>query len=72
MTDSILLRSKLLSSCCPVRQIAVLSGLSEATLEKKIRGKSEFRASEIVMLSALLNLNEQEKSEIFFAPNSDY
>lgn len=49
------------------REIARKLGLSEMGLYKKIHNETEFKASEIMALSQLLNLLPPERDAIFFA-----
>lgn len=53
------------------REIARRLGLSEMGLYKKIHNETEFKASEIMALSQLLNLLPPERDKIFFAATSD-
>ena len=53
------------------REIARKLGLSEMGLYKKIHNETEFKASEIMALSQLLNLLPPERDAIFFAAISD-
>ena len=46
-------------------------GISREGLHKKIRGESEFKASEIVKIKELLSLFDSEVNEYFFAKCSD-
>lgn len=67
MTDTVALRKAVERSGLKYGSIAVSMGISAYTLQKKINNKVEFKASEIVKLSALLSLCEAERSAIFFA-----
>jgi len=53
------------------REIARKLGLSEMGLYKKIHNETEFKASEIMALSQLLNLLPPERDKIFFATIGD-
>jgi transcriptional regulator with XRE-family HTH domain len=67
MTDTEKLKFALLKSKLTQREIAKKLGLSFNTVYRKVNGHSEFNASEIQTIGKLLNLNDQEKSAIFFA-----
>ena len=47
--------------------VALELGITPYGLAKKLNGENEFKVSEMVKLSNLLDLSEQEKNEIFFA-----
>lgn len=47
--------------------IALELGIAPYSLAKKLKGENEFKVSEMVKLSDLLDLSEQEKNDIFFA-----
>lgn len=67
MTDSFALRSAVEKSGLKYGRIASEMGISSYTLQKKVDNKTEFKASEIVKLAALLSLSDAERSAIFFA-----
>lgn len=67
MTNSVALRKAVDKSGLKYIKIAGEMGISAYTLQKKIDNETEFKASEIVKLSALLSLSESERSSIFFA-----
>lgn len=67
MTNSAALREAVDRSGLKYMKIAGEMGISSYTLQKKINNETEFKASEIVKLSALLCLSENERSTIFFA-----
>ena len=71
MTDSAALRKAVDESGLKYLKIADEMGISSYTLQKKIDNETEFKASEIVKLSALLSLNDAQRSAIFFHPRSD-
>lgn len=66
MTNTELLRHKIDSSGYKLRFIAGKIGLTYQGFLKKISGESEFKASEIQGLSALLSLSQTEREQIFF------
>lgn len=67
MTDSAALRDAVAKSGIKYRKIADEMGITAYTLQKKIDNETEFKASEIVKLSALLSLDDATRSAIFFA-----
>lgn len=67
MTNTSALRDAVKRSGFKYRFIAEKLGISSYTLQKKIDNETEFKASEIVELSALLSLTEAERSAIFFS-----
>lgn len=67
MTDSAALRDAIGKSGLKYGKIAAEMGISTYTLQKKIDNITEFKASEIVKLAALLSLSSLESSAIFFA-----
>lgn len=71
MTDKNLLNNKINSSGYRIGFLAEKLHLSRAGLYNKINGKSEFLASEIQVLSDILNLNTKEREDIFFSKKVD-
>ena len=68
MTNTALLEKAIRKSGLTKSTIAKEIGLTEKTLERRISGKSGFKASEINTLCNLLNLETPaEATEIFFA-----
>lgn len=67
MTDSAALRRAIEKSGLKYGKIAAEMGISTYTLQKKIDNITEFKASEIVKLTALLSLKRSESNAIFFA-----
>ncbi len=67
MTDTELLRKQIDQSGYKMSFIAQKLNLSYQGLLNKINNKSEFKASEIQVLSSLLSLSDSEKAAIFFA-----
>ena len=51
--------------------ISEKSGILRETLYNKLKGLSEFKASEITALSNVLNLSSKERDEIFFGFKSE-
>ena len=67
MTDLNLLQKAIADSGMSITVIARRSKLSRETFYNKIKGKSEFKVSEMEAVSNVLGLDEKTKSEIFFA-----
>lgn len=65
MVDTTLLKENIRKSGLKIKFIAEKTGTSRHTLYNKINGKSEFTASEIVVLTKVLCLSKQERDEIF-------
>lgn len=69
MTNSVKLRAAVRRSGLRYGYIANRLKISAYCLAQKIDNRTEFRASEILHLSKLLNLTKEERDEIFFAEN---
>lgn len=67
MPNMDLLKSKIKESGMTMVAIAEKSGILRETLYNRLNGEGEFRASEIVSLTAVLGLTKKERDEIFFA-----
>lgn len=67
MTDTKLLRETIKRSGIKYKFIADSLGISSFGLQKKIDNVHEFKASEIVRISSVLNLSDEKRDEIFFA-----
>ena len=65
-TNTDLLQSKIKASGLKKKFIAEELGITVKALNKKIKNKVEFLASEINKLCILLNLSDPEITEIFF------
>ncbi len=65
--NSVLLKQKIEASGLKQNFLASRMNLSGYGLQRKIDGMSEFKASEIVMISQLLSLQNSERDEIFFS-----
>lgn len=72
MTKSKLLRSCIDNSGLKLYYIAEQLGINRFTLRKKIDGETEFKASEVAILSELLNLTGEQTNEIFFGCKVDF
>lgn len=67
MTDTNKLKTLIQESGLKYKFIAKTLGLSQNGLQKKIDNVTEFKASEILALCKILNINSsKEKEEIFF------
>ena len=69
--DTVLLERKIEDSGLRKSKIAEMLGITRQGLYKKISGDSEFKSSEIKMLSEILNLDAAERDTIFFADYVD-
>lgn len=69
MTDTEKLKKVILQSGIKYGFLASFLKISRAALWMKINNESEFKASEVAAISALLNLSTAERDEIFFAQN---
>jgi len=67
MPDLKLLESIISNSGMTMVAIAEKSGILRETLYNKMRGSSEFKASEIAGLSRALKLTSEQRDAIFFA-----
>lgn len=66
MTDTAALRARIKATGLKYNYIAPRTGLSPMGLQRKIENESEFKASEIKILSELLGLTREERDAIFF------
>lgn len=67
MFNGLLLEIAITRSQISKRDLAKKLGISEQGLYNKLKGVSEFRASEIRTLTDELSLSAQEREDIFFA-----
>lgn len=67
MVNSELLKKKIEQSGMKVKYVAVQIGLTPAGLYKKISNESEFKVSEVLAITRVLNLSSSERDAIFFA-----
>lgn len=65
MTDEQLLRQRIDIKGYTIVAISKVLGISREGLYKKLSGETEFKASEIVKISELLQLNNSERDKIF-------
>ena len=62
-----LLNEKIRDSGMTIVAIANKSGILRETLYNRLSGKTEFKVSEIMRISQILNLSEIDRDKIFFA-----
>lgn len=67
MTNGKMLKEIAKARHITLQELANALGLTRQGLFKKIENRSEFRVSEVVKLSEILELSEKQKKEIFFA-----
>ena len=67
MTDTQASRAAINNRGLKNKYVAAQMGLSSYGLRKKIENDSEFKASEIMKLSEILDLSVEEREAIFFA-----
>ena len=65
MVNTELLKKKIAESGMKVKYIAVEIGLTPAGFYKKMSNESEFKVSEVVALTRVLNLSSLERDNIF-------
>lgn len=70
MTDSKAFRSVVTYRGVKYKALAAILGITPYGLQKKIDNQSEFKASEIVKLTAALQLSERDRDRIFFCRGS--
>lgn len=66
MVNTRLLEETIRNSGMTMVAVAEKSGILRETLYNKLRGTSEFKASEITNLSKVLRLSTKERDDIFF------
>lgn len=71
MTDSFKLKFKINEKGFKYQYLANQLGIARTTLYNKINNDSEFFGNEILKLSELLELNLEEREEIFFNKKVD-
>lgn len=67
MTDCVALRNWISESGLKISAIASKMNLTSAGLSKKIEGKSEFKASEILVFSRDFHMSPEMRDAIFFS-----
>lgn len=71
MTNTALLIRAIQTTGLKLKFISEKLGICVGTLSNKINNVTEFRASEIACLSEILNLDNAQRDEIFFAQNGE-
>lgn len=66
MTDTTQIQLIIRQSGYKMQHVAMVLGLSPATLRSRLNGLSEFKLSEAEKLSALLSLSEEQREMYFF------
>ena len=69
MTNTLELEIQMLKAGISKRDLAKALNISEMALFNKLKNVTEFKASEIVKISELLNLTADVRDSIFFAQN---
>ena len=67
MTDFELLRSKINDSGMTMVAIAEKTGITRETIYNRFKGVGDFTASEMLAISDVLRLSNNERDRIFFA-----
>ena len=67
MTNTEKLKHKIEQSGVTMVHLAAAIGVTRECFYKKLMGKTEFKASEIVALTKALHLTNSEREDIFFA-----
>ena len=67
MTNGKMLKEIAKAKHITLQSIEDAIGVSRQGLFKKIENRSEFKASEVMRISELLDLSEKQKKQIFFA-----
>lgn len=67
MTNTALLKEKISESGYRLRFLAEKTGITYQCFLNKLNNESEFKASEIQVLSVLLSLSFSERERIFFS-----
>lgn len=67
MTDFVELRKRIKESGMTMTSISRMSGILRETLYNRLNGVGDFTASEMMALSEVLHLSNDERDAIFFA-----
>lgn len=67
MLNKNLFRAKCAEKGVTLEQVARIIGVNQATLYRKLNGKSEFTRNEIQLFKSALNLSGDDMQNIFFA-----
>lgn len=65
MVDMEMLKAKISDSGMTIKAIAERSGIKRYTLDRKLKGRGEFTANDIVGLTKALKLKPSERNDIF-------
>lgn len=65
MANLELLKAKIKESGMPIETVAKRADMERYTLDRRLKGLGDFKASEIVGLSRALHLKMSERNEIF-------
>ena len=65
MANLEMLKAKIEESGMPKSTVAEQAGMERYTLDRRLNGEGDFKASEIVGLSKALHLKMSERNEIF-------
>lgn len=60
------LNSEIVRNGLTIPQLAIEIGMSKKTLYQKMRGKTEFKRNELIMLKSRLHLSDERANQIFF------
>lgn len=71
MTNVLALKKRIEDSGMTFTSVAEKSGILRETLYNRMK-TGDFKLSEICALSSVLQLNRDERDDIFFANNSEY
>lgn len=61
------LKGRIIEAGYTIEQLAVLIGVNPATFYRKMAQNSEFTRNEILAIKTVLNLTNEEMTDIFFA-----
>lgn len=67
MTNEALLRDAIDKNGAKITWLCEKTGISREAFYRKMRGDSEFKASEIMSICDLLHISERDRTRIFFA-----
>lgn len=71
MTDTTLLKDVMRASGLKLGFIAEKLGMSRQSLYRCLKGKTEFKQSQIAALCDILSLNNEDMKRIFFKPKGE-
>lgn len=67
MVDTKALKERIDESGMTIVAISSKSGMLRETLYNRLKGKSDFRLSEVMALTNILHMSKEERDKIFFA-----